>query len=64
MIRGSPPVGSVRSAGDLVAGVFPGPDNPTGGKDPHRAFRRRRHQKAKPRVDPQKPSTRGIAIRW
>ena len=28
----------------LVAGVFPGPHNPTGGKDPHRALRRRRYR--------------------
>jgi hypothetical protein len=26
----------VRSAGDLVAGVLPGSDNPTGGKDRRR----------------------------
>jgi hypothetical protein len=26
----------VRSAGDLVAGVLPGADNPTGGKDRRR----------------------------
>jgi hypothetical protein len=32
-----------RSAGDLVAGVLPSSDNPAGGIDPHRAFRRRRY---------------------
>jgi hypothetical protein len=35
------------SAGGLAAGFVFSPDKPTGGEDPHRAFRRRRYRFAR-----------------